>query len=70
MRELEEERDWSRCRYRITVPSPRPMERWERVSESATVVTCGDSQVKVIWSLLGEVELTHRVWTITELNFC
>lgn len=37
VRDVEEEKmDWSRWRYRRTVPSPRPMARWESVAESAT----------------------------------
>ena len=40
VREVEEERDWSRCLYRITVPSPRPIARWARLEDRATVVTC------------------------------
>lgn len=45
VREVEDARDWSRCRYNMTVPSPRPIARWATVVERATVVTYGGGRL-------------------------
>jgi hypothetical protein len=36
-----ENNDWSRCRYRRTVPSPMPIARCDNSAESATVEIYG-----------------------------
>lgn len=60
VRDVDGERTyWSRLRYSRTVPSPRPMARWESVSERAMEDTYGQEGTSLtdrkIYGVVGDI---------------
>ena len=56
VREVDEASDCSICLYKMTVPSPRPMARWAKGSEVATVVTWRNIPVRLQRNIKTEVQ--------------